>query len=42
MDAHNTFDEPDAVRRKPYRVIWTDGAAVFDLPAKSVVVVALR
>lgn len=42
MDAHNTFDDPDAVRRKRFRVVFSDGSGMLDLPAKSVVVVTLH
>jgi alpha-N-arabinofuranosidase len=42
MDAHNSFDHPDAVQLKPYAVHWGPGEPVFDLPPMSIVVVGLE
>jgi alpha-N-arabinofuranosidase len=41
MDAHNTFDRPDAVKPEDYSVQSNDGKLSLALPAKSVVVVEL-
>jgi len=41
MDAHNTFDKPDAVRPAPIDVQSGGGKLTVRLPAKSVVVVAI-
>ena len=42
LDAHNTFDAPDNVRPVPFTAFeQKDGALTLDLPAKSVVVLAL-
>jgi alpha-N-arabinofuranosidase len=41
MDAHNTFDQPDAVKPVDYSVQAKDGKLGLTLPAKSVVVVEL-
>jgi alpha-N-arabinofuranosidase len=42
MDAHNSFERPDAVQIRPYAAHWGAGEPVFDLPPMSVVVVALQ
>jgi alpha-N-arabinofuranosidase len=42
MDAHNTFEHPDAVAPVPFTGERRGAALVFRLPAKSVAVVALR
>lgn len=42
IDAHNTFERPDTVRPAPFKATRRGDALVFDLPPKSVVVVALR
>jgi alpha-N-arabinofuranosidase len=43
MDAHNTFDAPDAVRPAPFTgARLTDGALAVDLPPKSVVMLDIR
>ncbi|WP_182466694.1 alpha-N-arabinofuranosidase [Sphingomonas gilva] len=39
MDAHNTFDNPNAVRPVPYSATSTGGKLAFDLPAKAIAVV---
>ena len=41
MDAHNSFDNPDAVAPQPYKASADNGELVLQLPAKSVVVVAV-
>ncbi len=42
MDAHNTFEQPDAVRPQPFMgAARTDGGFTLELPAKSVVVLAI-
>jgi alpha-N-arabinofuranosidase len=43
MNAHNTFDDPEAVQPAPFRdARLTGGKLVIDLPAKSVVALELR
>lgn len=42
MDAHNTFASPNAITPKSYSVEAKNGKLVLNLPAKSVVVVALE
>ena len=43
MNAHNTFEHPDAVRPAPFRgVRLADGKVVIDLPAKAIVALELR
>jgi len=42
MDAHNTFDRPDAISPVAFRGEWVGEGLRFDLPAKSVAVVAVR
>jgi alpha-N-arabinofuranosidase len=42
MDAHNTFDAPNAIHPVGYSGTNEAGKAVFDLPAKSVAVVAVN
>jgi alpha-N-arabinofuranosidase len=39
MDAHNRFEQPDAVLPKPYAAAPRDGVLWLDLPPKSIVVV---
>ena len=39
MDTHNTFDRPNTIQPAPFRGRVSGGKLVFDLPAKSVVVV---
>ena len=41
MDAHNTFEHPDAVAPVPFAGVMVDGRRVFDLPAKSIAVVSV-
>jgi alpha-N-arabinofuranosidase len=41
MDAHNTFDAPRAVVPAPYAARVVGGRLVFELPAKSIVVVSI-
>ena len=42
IDAHNTFADPDRVRRRAISIEWPVNAPALELPAKSVTVVALR
>ena len=42
MDAHNTFDEPDAVTARLQRRLAHGGVLSLTLPAKSVVVLTLQ
>jgi alpha-N-arabinofuranosidase len=42
MDAHNTFDRPEAVSPAPFEGGHEGEALRFDLPPKAVAVVALR
>jgi alpha-N-arabinofuranosidase len=42
MDSHNSFDAPDAVHPAPYSGANESGKLVFDLPSKSVAVVAVE
>jgi len=42
MDAHNSFAAPDAVHPVAYSGTSDGGKAVFDLPARSVAVVAVE
>lgn len=42
MDAHNTFDKPDTVKPVAYAGRNVGGKLVFDLPAKSIAVVAIN
>jgi alpha-L-arabinofuranosidase len=42
MDAHNTFEHPDAIRPAPFEGTGRHGRLVFRLPPKSVAVVALH
>ncbi len=42
MDAHNSFDAPNAIHPMPFSGASEGGKAVFDLPAKSVAVVAVQ
>ncbi|WP_346783019.1 alpha-N-arabinofuranosidase [Aurantiacibacter flavus] len=41
MDTHNTFDNPETIRPAAYSAEEDGGRLVFDLPAKSVVVVTI-
>ena len=42
MDSHNSFEAPDAVRPASFNGTSEGGKAVFDLPARSVAVVAIQ
>jgi len=42
MDQHNTFDQPQQVKPVPYQLKAHKGQFTFELPAKSIVVVALK
>jgi len=42
MDQHNTFDQPQQVKPVPYQLKAHQGQFTFKLPAKSIVVVALK
>jgi alpha-L-arabinofuranosidase len=42
MDAHNTFDQPNAVRPSDFRAEAQDGGLTVELPAKSVAVLHLE
>ena len=42
IDSHNTFDAPDTVRPRPFRGVRRGDALQFELPARSVAVVAVR
>jgi alpha-N-arabinofuranosidase len=43
MNAHNTFDQPEQVKPAPFDgVTFTDNTLLFDLPAKSIVVLEIR
>ncbi len=42
MDAHNTFDKPQAIKPAPYSAKASGGKLNFSVPAKSVIVVALE
>ncbi|MES2443099.1 MAG: alpha-L-arabinofuranosidase C-terminal domain-containing protein [Pseudomonadota bacterium] len=42
MDTHNSFDKPNTIQPAPYAAQGAGGKLVFDLPAKSVVVVAVE
>ncbi|HTX06285.1 MAG TPA: alpha-N-arabinofuranosidase [Steroidobacteraceae bacterium] len=42
MDAHNTFEHPDAIRPAPFKGKGRHGRLLFRLPPKSVAVVALH
>jgi alpha-N-arabinofuranosidase len=41
MDAHNTFDQPDAVKPAPFKATRKGDELRVELPPKSVVVVTL-
>ena len=41
MDSHNTFEAPNAVHPVPYAGTNAGGRLSFDLPARSVAVVAV-
>jgi alpha-N-arabinofuranosidase len=42
MDAHNTFDKPQAIKPAPYSAKAVNGKLTLKVPAKSVVVVAVE
>jgi alpha-N-arabinofuranosidase len=42
MDTHNTFDAPDTIRPLPYAGRREGGHVAFDLPPRSVAVVAVE
>ena len=42
IDAHNRFDKPDAIKPVTYSGKMVGGKLVFDLPAKSIAVVAVE
>lgn len=42
IDTHNTFDKPNTIMPAPYSARSSGGKLTFDLPAKSVVVVAVE
>jgi alpha-N-arabinofuranosidase len=42
MDAHNTFEHPDAITPAPFRGTRRGGRLIFRLPPKSVAVVAVH
>lgn len=42
MDTHNTFAAPNTIHPVPFRALSTDGKLTVDLPAKSVVVLAIE
>ena len=42
MDAHNTFEQPQAIKPAPYSAKASGGKLLFSVPAKSVIVVALE
>jgi alpha-N-arabinofuranosidase len=42
MDTHNTFEAPDTIHPVPFSGKSEGGKAVFDLPSKSVAVVAVQ
>jgi alpha-L-arabinofuranosidase len=42
MDAHNTFEQPQAIKPAPYSAKASGGKLKFSVPAKSVIVVALE
>lgn len=41
MDAHNTFDEPEAIAPSAYSATAEDGELVLEIPAKAVIVVSV-
>ncbi|MBB3035549.1 hypothetical protein DL238_15745 [Alteriqipengyuania lutimaris] len=41
LDTHNTFDNPERITPAPYTARSRGGELVFDLPAKSLVVVTI-
>ena len=41
MDAHNTFDKPQAIKPVPYSAKAANGKLTLKVPAKSVVVVSV-
>ena len=42
IDTHNTFDRPNTIQPAAYSARSAGGKLVFDLPAKSIVVVAVE
>ena len=42
LDTHNTFDRPNTIQPAPYSARASGGKLVFELPAKSIVVVAVE
>ena len=42
MDAHNTFEQPDAVKPVPLDVQWKDGSLCLTLPACSVTAITIE
>lgn len=42
MDTHNSFAAPDTIRPVPFSGVLRDGRLTFDLPAKSIAVVAVE
>ena len=42
MDAHNTFDQPDAVKPAPFKATRKGDELRVELPPKSIVVVAVE
>lgn len=42
MDTHNSFAAPDTIRPMPFSGVVKDGRLTFDLPAKSIAVVAVE
>jgi alpha-N-arabinofuranosidase len=42
IDTHNTFERPNTIQPAAYSARSTGGKLVFDLPAKSIVVVAVE
>jgi alpha-L-arabinofuranosidase len=41
MDAHNTFDDPDAVEPERFRARRENSTLVVEIPPKAVIVVAV-
>jgi alpha-N-arabinofuranosidase len=41
MDAHNTFEQPQAIKPAPYSAKAANGKLTLKVPAKSVVVVSV-
>jgi alpha-N-arabinofuranosidase len=42
MDAHNTFQSPQAVKPAPFTATGVDGKVTVKIPAKAVIVVAVE